>query len=168
LLGRYQKAKAIVLTQEPAHEESIALLRVGAKGIFCIKDLRFDLLCKSVHCVYQGQIWADNDLVRYMIETLSRPQSREVTDSRGKKLLTAREQEVLHLLADGMSNYQLAAHLKLSEHTIKNHLFRIYEKLGVSNRMEAVLYALSPRKVQALPIAIRETQSSSIPMSKAG
>jgi len=168
LLVRYEQAKVIVLMNEPDHDESIALLRAGAKGIFCVKNFSFDLLCKSVHCVYQGQVWLSNDLVKYLIDTVSRPQSREVTDFHGRKLLTAREQQVLHLLADGLSNSQLAEELKLSEHTVKNHLFRIYEKLGVSNRMEAVLYALAPRHEQPAPVAIREVPSSIIRMIKAG
>jgi DNA-binding NarL/FixJ family response regulator len=79
------------------------------------------------------------------VSSVSRLKSTDVTDSKGRPLLTVREQQVLHLLADGLSNYELATVLKLSEHTIKNHLFRIYDKLGVSNRMEAVLYALTPR-----------------------
>jgi DNA-binding NarL/FixJ family response regulator len=53
---------------------------------------------------------------------------------------------VLQLLADGLSNRELAKTLSLSEHTIKNHLFRIFDKLGVSSRMEAVLYAISQRE----------------------
>jgi DNA-binding NarL/FixJ family response regulator len=60
--------------------------------------------------------------------------------------LSKREEQVLHLLADGLSNRELAHALKLSEHTVKNHLFRIFDKLGVSNRMEAVLYAISQRE----------------------
>ena len=69
-------------------------------------------------------------------------------DSRGNALLTKREQQVINVLAEGMSNIQIATELRVSEHTIKNHLLRIYDKLGVSNRTEAVLYALSPRNHQ--------------------
>ncbi len=58
---------------------------------------------------------------------------------------------MLHLLADGLSNRDLAKTLKLSEHTVKNHLFRIFDKLGVSNRMEAVLYAISQREQRIAP-----------------
>ena len=64
----------------------------------------------------------------------------------GDSLLSKREEQVLHALADGLSNRELAASLNLSEHTVKNHLFRIFDKLGVSNRMEAVLYAISQRE----------------------
>ena len=65
---------------------------------------------------------------------------------RGASLLSSREEQVLQLLANGLSNRELASVMKLSEHTVKNHLFRIFDKLGVSNRLEAVLYAMNQRE----------------------
>ena len=137
--------KAIVLTQQPDYDEAISLFRAGARGILCTQDLNFDLLCKSIRCVQRGEIWASNELTAHLVASLSRPRSMNVVDVQGKSLLTAREQQVLHLLAEGLSNYELAMALNLSEHTVKNHLFRIFDKLGVSSRMEAVLYAVTPR-----------------------
>ena len=148
LPSRYAKSRVIVLTQNSDYTEVIALFRSGARGLLNSEDLNFDLLCKSIRCVHQGEIWANNEQLAYLVSSLAHPRSREVTDSYGKPLLTTREQQVLHLLAEGLSNYELAEELKLSEHTIKNHLFRIYDKLGVSTRMEAVLYALTPRKTR--------------------
>jgi DNA-binding NarL/FixJ family response regulator len=142
---RYEDAKVIVITQRPGYGEVISLFRAGVKGIVCSDNLSFEMLCKSIRCVHAGQIWASNEQVAYLVSSVSRPKSTDVTDSHGRPLLTAREQQVLHLLADGLSNLELATVLRLSEHTVKNHLFRIYDKLGVSNRMEAVLYALTPR-----------------------
>ena len=147
----YQTARVVVLTQDPDYAEVISLFRAGAKGIFGSADLRFELLCKCIRCVHQGQIWAKNELLAHLVSSLSHPKSTNVIDRHGKPLLTTREQQVLHLLSDGLSNSELATVLKLSEHTIKNHLFRIYDKLGVSNRMEAVLYALTPRNTQPIP-----------------
>jgi len=142
---RYKDAKVIVITQRPGYGEVISLFRAGVKGIVCTENLRFEMLCKSIRSVHTGQIWASNEQLAYLVSSVSRPKSTDVTDSYGRPLLTAREQQVLHLLADGLSNLELATVLRLSEHTVKNHLFRIYDKLGVSNRMEAVLYALTPR-----------------------
>jgi DNA-binding NarL/FixJ family response regulator len=169
LPSRYKDAKVIVLTQKPGYAEVISLFRAGVRGILCSADLRFDLLCKSIRCVHQGQIWASNEQLAYLVSSVSRPKSTDVTDAQGRPLLTAREQQVLHLLADGLSNYELATVLSLSEHTIKNHLFRIYDKLGVSNRMEAVLYALTPRNTLPAPVsAVADVTSSKIRMIKAG
>jgi DNA-binding NarL/FixJ family response regulator len=169
LPDRYKDAKVIVITQKPGYGEVIALFREGVKGILCSSNLRFDLLCKSIRCVHQGQIWASNEQLAYLVSSVSRPRSTDVTDSHGRPLLTAREQQVLHLLADGLSNYELATVLRLSEHTVKNHLFRIYDKLGVSNRMEAVLYALTPRNTLPVPAAVAPAMpSSKVRMIKAG
>ena len=169
LPDRYKDAKVIVITQKPGYGEVIALFREGVKGILCSSNLRFDLLCKSIRCVHQGQIWASNEQLAYLVSSVSRPRSTDVTDSHGRPLLTAREQQVLHLLADGLSNYELATVLRLSEHTVKNHLFRIYDKLGVSNRMEAVLYALTPRNTLPVPAAVAPAvPSSKVRMIKAG
>jgi DNA-binding NarL/FixJ family response regulator len=154
----WKHAKVIVLTQDPDYTEVISLFRAGAKGIFVSADLRFELLCKCIRCVYQGQIWAKNELLVHLVSSLAHPKSTTVIDRHGKPLLTAREQQVLHLLADGLSNSELASVLKLSEHTIKNHLFRIYDKLGVSTRMEAVLYALTPHNT--LPVQNRPVEPS--------
>ena len=169
LPDRHKDAKVIVLTEKPGYAEVISLFRAGVRGILCSEDLRFDLLCKSIRCVYQGQIWASNEQLAYLVSSVSRPKSTDVTDSKGRPLLTAREQQVLHLLADGLSNYELATVLRLSEHTIKNHLFRIYDKLGVSNRMEAVLYALTPRNMPTTPTAAtNEPTSSKVRMIRTG
>jgi DNA-binding NarL/FixJ family response regulator len=140
---RHANTKVIALTGRSDYSHTIELFRAGANGIICTAELRFDLLCKSVRCVYEGQVWANNELLRHLVLSLSRPKLPVVTGSRGERLLTQREQEVLSLLTDGMSNSELAVELRISEHTVKNHLFRIYDKLGVSNRMEAVLYALT-------------------------
>jgi DNA-binding NarL/FixJ family response regulator len=169
LPDRHKDAKVIVITQKPGYAEVISLFRAGVKGIICSLDLRFEMLCKSVRCVHEGQVWASNEQLAYLVSSVSRPKSTDVTDSNGRPLLTAREQQVLHLLADGLSNLELATVLRLSEHTIKNHLFRIYDKLGVSNRMEAVLYALTPRNT--LPATAAERPpilSNKVRMIKAG
>jgi DNA-binding NarL/FixJ family response regulator len=158
----YKSARVVVLTQDPDYAEVISLFRAGAKGIFGSADLRFELLCKCIRCVHQGQIWAKNELLAHLVSSLSHPRSTNVIDRHGKPLLTTREQQVLHLLSDGLSNSELAAVLKLSEHTIKNHLFRIYDKLGVSNRMEAVLYALTPRNLHP----VQNRPSNPMPSNK--
>jgi len=169
LPDRHKGARVIVLTQKPGYAEVISLFRAGVRGIVSSEDLRFDLLCKSIRCVHHGQIWASNEQLAYLVSSVSRPKSTDVTDSKGRPLLTAREQQVLHLLADGLSNSELATMLRLSEHTIKNHLFRIYDKLGVSNRMEAVLYALTPRNTLPVPEeTASERTSSKVRMIRTG
>ena len=118
--------------------------RAGARGVFSCSESETKLLCKCVRCVVEGQIWADNVHVDYVVHALSGASS-DSESSRGEalSLLTAREETVVRLVAQGLSNRDVAQHLGLSEHTIKNGLFRIFEKLGFSNRVELVLYAIA-------------------------
>ena len=95
---RYKDSKVIVLTQKPDYAEVISLFRAGVKGILCSTNLRFEMLCKSVRSVQHGQIWASNEQLAYLVSSVSRPKSTDVTDSKGRPLLTAREQQVLHLV----------------------------------------------------------------------
>lgn len=77
--------------------------------------------------------------------------SQASPDGNGDKLLTSREEQVVALVADGLSNRHIAGELGLSEHTVKKYLFRIFEKLGISNRVELVLYAVhhgAPQQAQ--------------------
>jgi DNA-binding NarL/FixJ family response regulator len=169
LPDRHKNAKVIAVTQKPGYSEVISLFRAGVRGVICNSNLRFEMLCKSIRCVHQGQIWANNEQLSYLVSSVMRPKCADVTDSLGRRILTTREQQVLHLLADGLSNSELATVLQLSEHTIKNHLFRIYDKLGVSNRMEAVLYALTPRDAKpTLKVASTTISQNKIRMIKAG
>jgi len=69
-----------------------------------------------------------------------------VVNARGLNLLAEREGQVVSLVADGLTNRDIAAQLGLSEHTVSNYLFRIYNKLGVSNRVELVLYVMKQRE----------------------
>ena len=69
-----------------------------------------------------------------------------VVNADGMRLLTKREEDVVRLVAEGLQNREIAKELKLSEHTVKNYLFHIFDKLGVSSRVELVLYAVSSAK----------------------
>jgi DNA-binding NarL/FixJ family response regulator len=117
--------------------------RAGAKGIFHPSQSSFKMLCKCVDRVHSGQIWANCRELAHVMEAFSRPEPLTMLKPDGLRLLTKREEDVVRLLADGMQNREIARELNLSEHTIKNYLFHIFDKLGVSSRVELVLYAVS-------------------------
>ncbi len=117
--------------------------RSGAKGLFCISDYPFRLLCKCIQSVHHGQVWANSQQLQYLIEVVTQVPSLRTVNAHGIKLLTPREEQVVALVADGLSNREVAHELCLSEHTVKKYLFRIFDKLGISSRVELVLYALS-------------------------
>jgi DNA-binding NarL/FixJ family response regulator len=113
--------------------------RAGAQGVFCrTEPLR--LLAKCIQCVANGQVWASSSELRFVLDALAQPQfpSRLNLNS---GLLSARETDVVHCVAEGLTNREIAQRLNLTEHTVKNYLFRIFDKLGVSSRVEVVLYA---------------------------
>jgi DNA-binding NarL/FixJ family response regulator len=122
---------------------AISAFRSGARGIFCITDANLRLLCKCLQRVAAGQVWATTEQLNYVMDIVSEVPSLRVLSSRGDRLLTPREEQVVALVAEGLGNRQIARELNLSEHTIKKYLFRVFEKLGVSSRVELVLYAVN-------------------------
>jgi DNA-binding NarL/FixJ family response regulator len=100
-------------------------------------------LARCIQCVSEGQIWANSRELRYLLEALGEALPLRVIDARGAALLSRRELEVVRCVAEGLSNREIAQRLGLTEHTVKNYLFRIFDKLGVSKRVEVVLYAYS-------------------------
>jgi two-component system, NarL family, response regulator DegU len=122
---------------------AVSAFRSGARGIFTITDANLRLLCKCLVRVAAGQIWANTEQLGYLLELVSEVPSLRVINSRGEPILTPREEQVVALVAEGLGNRQIARELNLSEHTIKKYLFRIFEKLGISSRVELVLYAVN-------------------------
>jgi DNA-binding NarL/FixJ family response regulator len=126
-------------------EQVIDAFSAGAKGIACQTD-PFEVLCKCVRCVHAGQIWANSRELQWVIKTLGEREPARVVDAKGIALLTKREAQVVSMAVEGLPNHEIAVKLAMSEHTVKNHLFRIYEKLGISNRVELILYVIGSRE----------------------
>jgi DNA-binding NarL/FixJ family response regulator len=133
----------ILLLDAYNRELVVSAFRSGAKGLFCFSAYPFRLLCKCILSVYQGQVWVNNEQLLYLLEGLAQVPSLRMVNAQGLKLLTPREEQVVALVADGLSNREVARELNLSEHTVKKYLFRIFDKLGISSRVELVLYAVS-------------------------
>jgi len=114
----------------------------GALGVY-EREQPYMQLCKCVYSVHRGQIWANSQQLRYILEALVAGMPTRITDAQGKVLLTRREEQIASLVAEGLKNREVADQLKLSEHTVKNHLFNIFERLGISSRAELILYLFS-------------------------
>jgi DNA-binding NarL/FixJ family response regulator len=119
----------------------IEAFRFGADGVFC-RNSPFDMLCKSVDALAKGQIWANSKELRYVMEEFMRAPKQRKVDPTVENRMTKREGDVVRLAIEGLSNREIAAQLGLTEHTVKNYLFRVFDKLGVSNRVELVLSCL--------------------------
>jgi len=133
----------ILLLDKPDRDTVLNAFRSGVRGLFSFSDLPLRMLCKCIQCVHRGQIWASNEHLEHLVEAVTQVPSLRVVNSHGIKLLTPREEQVVALVADGLSNRDIARELGLSEHTVKKYLFRIFDKLGVSTRVELVLYAVT-------------------------
>ncbi len=129
-------------------ELAVQSFRLGARGLFCLADSSFQRLCECIQQVHRGEIWATTQQFNYLLDSVCQVPSLRVLSANGEKLLTSREKQVVALVADGLTNRSVATELGLSEHTVKKYLFRIFEKLGISNRVELVLYAVQHGSMQ--------------------
>ena len=143
---KYSEMRLVLLIDNSEPEVIVQAFRAGARGVFARSESHFERLCKCILCVHQGQIWAKTQQLEFIINALGQVPSLRVVDAKGENLLTKREEDLVHLVADGLGNRDIARRLNLAENTVKNYLFHIFDKLGISNRVELVLYALSNSK----------------------
>jgi len=142
----YPLIHLIVLVHSADRGMIIKGFRAGADGVFC-RDEPFEMLCKCIHAVYKGEIWARNEQLRYIVqEVMAGGEPRPISNAKGTKLLTRREEELAQLVAEGLTNRDISKQLDLTEHTVRNYMFRIFNKLGTSNRLELALYVIKQRE----------------------
>jgi DNA-binding NarL/FixJ family response regulator len=138
----------VLLVESVERAMIVEAFRSGAVGVLS-RDEPFEVLCKCIHAVNQGQVWATGRELRFLVEALAQTPSTCEVDTRalkrakGRPLLTKREQGVVDLVAEGLTNRDISRQLNLSEHTVRNYLFRIFNKIGTSSRVELAIYALS-------------------------
>jgi DNA-binding NarL/FixJ family response regulator len=137
-----QGTSAIMLLGSSKPERVINAFRDGARGVFH-RSHSLKSLSKCIQAVHQGQIWASNEDVEHLLNALANIRPFHFNNSRGMPLLTSREADVVRLVADGLKNREIAQRLKVKEHSIRNYIYRIFEKLGVSSRVELTLYVSS-------------------------
>ena len=162
LRGLSPETRVVMLLDFSDRGQVVEAFRAGARGVFSRND-SLKLLAKCIYCVHQGQIWANSKELRYLLDALGEALPLRVVDARGAELLSRREQEVVRCVAEGMSNREIAQQLGLTEHTVKNYLFRIFDKLGVSKRVEVVLYAYSLGSVPELGAMPAKTNGKHLP-----
>src|SRR6202790_584928 len=136
--------RVIVLTAAEDDRDVVRAMRLGARGIV-LKESAIDLLVKSIHRVHAGEIWLDSHMTAELINAFSA--SSESGARSEKPLLSDREMEVVQLVAQCFQNKEISKKLFISEQTVKNHLYNIFDKLGVSDRIELALYAIHHRLI---------------------
>ena len=122
----------------------------GAVGMLT-RDEPFETLCKSIRAVSQGQVWANSAQLRILLNALiDIPRASSVSGvnaPESSNRLTKSETKLAYLVAEGRTNRDISRQLNLSEHTVRNYLFRIFNKLGTSNRLELALYMIHKKEV---------------------
>ena len=136
--------RVIVLTAAEDDRDLVRAMRLGARGVVA-KESAIDLLVKSIHGVHAGGTWLDSQMTAGVINAFS---ASSKSGARSEKpLLSDREMEVVQLVAQGFQNKEIGKELFISEQTVKNHLHNIFDKLGVSDRLELALYAIHHRLI---------------------
>ncbi len=145
LQGAGVESRPIVLTASEDERDYVEAVRRGARGIV-LKAAASDRLLEGIRKVHRGEMWIDQRVAADVMKAMSDP--RPVTRAE-RAQLTAREQEIVSLVAQGFRNKEIAEKLSISEQTVKNHLHNIFDKLGVSDRLELALYAIHHKIARA-------------------
>jgi len=141
------KTRVIVLTASDDKNEFVQAMKLGTSGIV-LKQTATELLIKSIRKVHAGEIWLDSHTTAAVIRQFvaaddSAPASAQPAPrDRERSPLSQREREIVALVAQGFKNKEMAEKMFISEQTVKNHLHNIFDKLGVSDRLELALYAI--------------------------
>ena len=141
-----KRTKVIVLTASEDKNEFVQAMKLGCSGIV-LKQTAPELIVKSIRKVYGGEIWLDSHTTAAVMRQFASPSDIASAGSgpgksRERSPLSQREREIVQLVAQGFKNKEMAEKMFISEQTVKNHLHNIFDKLGVSDRLELALYAI--------------------------
>jgi two-component system, NarL family, nitrate/nitrite response regulator NarL len=132
--------RTIILTAAIEKVQIVEALQLGARGVV-MKESATSLMLKSIHSVMDGEFWVGRESVSSLVGLLREAMTAQ---QRPKKFgLTARELEVVAAIVSGLTNRDIAQKFAISEQTVKHHLTSIFDKLGVSNRLELALFAVN-------------------------
>jgi two-component system nitrate/nitrite response regulator NarL len=133
----------LLLTAAIEKEEILHALQSGARGVV-MKDFGAEVLVRAIRAIVRGEFWVERSTMADWMDQLRSVQSRQA-----KLHLTSREMEIVGEIAAGATNREIATRFRISEETVKRHLSNVFDKVGVSNRLELALYAISHKIVAA-------------------
>jgi two-component system, NarL family, nitrate/nitrite response regulator NarL len=146
LVAQARPVRVILLTAAAEKEQIVQALQLGARGVV-LKDSATQILLKSIYAVMNGQYWVGRESVSNLVQYLRTLMAPAVGYRQNKYRLTPRELEIVSAVVAGYANKEIAQHFKISEDTVKHHLSNIFDKIGVSTRLELALFAVN----QSLP-----------------
>jgi DNA-binding NarL/FixJ family response regulator len=147
LLRQAPQMRMVVVTHEPNEELTLELFRRGAHGIVS-REVEPEILVECLRKVAQGEPWLDRQGVSWVLSAY-RSQSHRPTGSRPKVQLTPKESLIVSCVTQGMKNKEIALRVGTTEQVVKNYLRKVYDKLGVADRLELALYCLNHRVVES-------------------
>jgi DNA-binding NarL/FixJ family response regulator len=147
LLRQAPQMKIVVVTHEPNEELTLDLFRRGAHGIVS-REVEPEILVECLHKVSQGEPWLDRQGVSWVLSAY-RTQGTRPAGARPKVQLTPKESLIVSCVTQGMKNKEIALRVGTTEQVVKNYLRKVYDKLGVADRLELALYCLNHRVVES-------------------
>jgi len=147
LSNQRSSVKVVLLTAAIEKRQIIEALQMGARGVV-MKDAATQLLLTGVRTVMKGQYWVGRESVADMVSYLKEQAAQQPPSPAKNYGLTRRELEILSTIVSGLSNKEIAHRFSLSEDTVKHHLTNIFDKVGVSSRLELALFAINHRLVE--------------------
>jgi len=144
---RFPETHTVLIADNQQEELIVEAFRAGVTGVLHTQD-GLDSAVECVRTVASGDMWAGKTELRALRGAISLTSGAvHIVNSQGAQLLSPRQKELVELVAGGLTNKEIAEQMKLSEHTVKNYLFRIFDKLGVSSRAELIIYTLNRRSI---------------------
>lgn len=137
--------RTIVLVDSYENDLILEGIRAGADGIVC-RDEPVENIWKCIRAVHEGLVWLRSAELRNIVDGLEENRSARLARSRGLEVLSGRQREIVSHVSDGLSNREISRALHLSEHMVKNYLYRIFEKTGVSSRVELIVHVLDQKE----------------------
>ncbi len=138
--------KIVLVMSEPTEEDTVEFLRRGVRGIVT-RSIGPDLLVKCIRKVYEGETWLDNRGVNWVIEAY-RAQAAQLTSPSNRVRLSTKELQIIAGVTQGLRNKDIAQEVGTTEQVVKNYLRKVYDKLGVSDRLELALYCMHHRLLE--------------------
>ncbi len=150
--------KIVLVTVQPTEEETVELLRCGARGIVS-RSIAPDLLIRCIRKVAAGETWLDNQGVNWVIEAY-RAQAAQLTEPRNRVRLSNKELQIIAGVTQGLRNKDIAQEVGTTEQVVKNYLRKVYDKLGVSDRLELALYCMHHKLLENYQLAEESTAAT--------
>jgi DNA-binding NarL/FixJ family response regulator len=159
-MRRAPDAKLIVQVSESDESNTVELYRRGVRGVVP-RSISPDLLVKCVRKIAAGETWIDNQSISWVIDAY-RAQASQLTNPKTQPRLSEKELAIIGCITRGMRNKEIAYQIGTTEQVIKNYLRKIYDKLGVSDRLELALYCLHHQILKS------ETKAAETPFTDPG